>query len=1215
MDRSARNRRISVFALAFLFSLGMIAAGSAAAEQSGGMHYVRIPAKALPDTAVLGLRPQLDLDYGAFAWQALSSDELARLKASGTEFDEMMRPYTLRLGEVTFDPAAAEPGLPDGWTDVRDDVPDMHLVQFQGPVRAEWLDGLRSSGFEIVQYIHPFTYIVWGQETARSPLAGNTAVRWSGGFAPAFRVQPRFRALDDEKLAVRILLYRGADTDAAVSQIKALGGKFDGRTLIDNILEQVIFELPGSSIQAVSQIPGVYSVKRVPTDGGLRGEMSDQVCVNNVDGSSLAFPGYPAWLSSVGLDGTGVIMANVDGGIQQTHTDLVNRMLPCTGTTCGGSASSSHGTHTAGIMAADGSSGVLDAFGFLRGLGMAPGANLVEQVYSPWYSQVGGLRLLMKDSYNSGASLSSNSWGPSGSPHGYDDDTRQVDVGVRDTDDSADGNQPLSYVLSFMNGYGGTSTQGTPDEAKNLFNIGSTKMQTSSGTQILQIDDLSSNSAHGPALDGRTIPHMVAPGCYVDSTFPADSYGMKCGTSMASPHVSGAVALFIEYYRGLPGGPPDPSPALIKAAFLPVAHDLAGHLDADGGTLGHPFDSKQGWGRMDVPAVVDPQVTVRYFDDPTIFDNTGEEWTWDVSAADPTQPMRIMLVWTDAPGHGLGGSTPAWNNDLDLVVEDGADTYRGNNFGASGWSTMGGSADGMNNTEGVFIGPTAPGAYTIRVIAGDINSDGVPNQGDDTDQDFALVCYNCAQEEDFTLIATPSEQDICAPADAVYTVDIGQFAGYSDPVNLTATGAPAGTTVDFSVDPVTPPGSSTLTIGNTGAASPGSYVIDVIGSSTSGTHSFSVKLKVYTDVPGGFSLSTPVDGAEGVTLIPTFSWTAASQASSYDIEIATDAGFASIVDAATVAGPNYTPESPLASDTPHYWRVRAQNPCGTGGYTAAFTFTTLDTPSILLVDDDDNAPDVRSYYTDALDALGEAYDVWDTNNSDNEPNDAELASYQTVIWFTGDEWGGAAGPGSAGEAALAAWLDRGGCLFISSQDYYLDRGLTSLMTDYLGISGATGDVSQTTATGTGPVFGGRGPYTLSYPFTNYSDQITVGADAELAFDGDQGNAAADKDSGLYKTTFWAFPFEAVASAADRNDLMATFLAWCPSSVTECQTTPGDMDGDSDVDGEDIQNFVGCYISGSPAEANCACGDMASPGVFDAADVASFVDCLMGVACP
>ena len=75
-------------------------------------------------------------------------------------------------------------------------------------------------------------------------------------------------------------------------------------------------------------------------------------------------------------------------------------------------------------------------------------------------------------------------------------------------------------------------------------------MQTGSGGQMLNIDDLSSNTAHGPALDGRNIPHMVAPGCEVNLTVPG-GYDLMCGTSMASPNVSGAVALFIEYYRNL----------------------------------------------------------------------------------------------------------------------------------------------------------------------------------------------------------------------------------------------------------------------------------------------------------------------------------------------------------------------------------------------------------------------------------------------------------------------------------------------------------------------------------------------------------------------------------------------------------------------------------------------------------------------------------------
>ena len=115
-------------------------------------------------------------------------------------------------------------------------------------------------------------------------------------------------------------------------------------------------------------------------------------------------------------------------------------------------------------MAGDGSSGVLDVRGFLRGLGVAPGANLVEQLYSPTYTQVNGMLTLMQQSYANGASLSGNSWGPSGTALGYDADTRQVDVGVRDVDPLTPGDQSLSYILSIMNGYGGVSSQGTPDE-------------------------------------------------------------------------------------------------------------------------------------------------------------------------------------------------------------------------------------------------------------------------------------------------------------------------------------------------------------------------------------------------------------------------------------------------------------------------------------------------------------------------------------------------------------------------------------------------------------------------------------------------------------------------------------------------------------------------------------------------------------------------------
>jgi hypothetical protein len=870
------------------------------------------------------------------------------LPVGAAERDSLSQPrppapdYTLRLGEMSFDPLVDPLILPAGWEAVDHDGSDLRLVQLAGPTQDAWLDDLQATGVEIVQYIHPYTYIVWGKPESRDAAGNVAAARWSGDFAPAFRVLPRWRDLPDAQLDMRVTLYRGADTDAIIDQIAGLGAIPTGRRVVNKTFEIASFTVSGAQFREIARIPGVYTVKPVPLDGGLRSEMSSQINAGNYDAGNLAFPGYMSWLAGMGRDGAGVVIANVDGGVQDTHPDLVGRLIGCSGVSCGGGASSGHGTHTAGIMAGDGTSGTMDSFGFLRGLGVAPGASLVEQVYSPYFTQPGGMLLLMSDSYNSGASLSGNSWGPSGSPLGYDDDTMQVDVGTRDTDPARAGDQPLLFVLSFMNGNGGTSSQGTPDEAKNIFNIGSTKMQTGSGAQILQIDDMSANSAHGPALDGRTIPHMVAPGCQVDSTYSGSGYALLCGTSMASPQVSGAVALFIDYYRGRPQYIDDPSPALVKAAFLPVAHDLAGHHDADGGILGHPFDSKQGWGRLALPPVVMPDPnSVRYCDQEVVLDNTGEEWSITLSPLDPGQPVKLMLVWTDAPGHGLGGSTPAWNNDLDLVVEAGG-TYYGNNFGSNGYSISGGSPDDRNNTEGVFLGPIPPGSFTVRVVASNINSDGLPNVGDLTDQDFALVAYNVAEEPGFAIFSTPTAQDLCAPGDALYSIDLVQILGYAEPVTLSASGLPAGVTGSFSTNPVVPPATVTFTASADAAAPFGQYAVTIEGNSIDLDRSTNVSLTLANDVPTAPTLTSPANGAVDVARMPTLAWQPATQGVQYDLQVATSEAFTTIVYSETVSETSHTVGISLNTVTQYFWRVRATNPCGDGGYSMPFAFTTLD---------------------------------------------------------------------------------------------------------------------------------------------------------------------------------------------------------------------------------------------------------------------------------
>jgi len=225
-------------------------------------------------------------------------------------------------------------------------------------------------------------------------------------------------------------------------------------------------------------------------------------------------------------------------------------------------------------------------------------------------------------------------------------------------------------------------------------------------------------------------------------------------------------------------------------------------------------------------------------------------------------------------------------------------------------------------------------------------------------------------------------------------------------------------------------------------------------------------------------------------------------------------------------------------------------------------------PPIILVDDDDNAPDVSRSYTTALDALGEDYVIWDTRNSDDEPTAADLRPFETVLWFTGDEVGGSAGPGVAGEAALADWLDRSGCLLLSSQDYFADRGMTSFMGSHLGLASVDASVTSVSAVGQG-IFAGFGPYFLSFPYTNRADRVHPDGTAASAMSSGSDPIAISKDTGIYRTSFWGCGFEAVPGLPNQQGLMAQFLSWCEALTT--------MDGD--LDG--VDNGDDCH-AGDPA---------------------------------
>ena len=709
-----------------------------------------------PSAAVRANVPAGAIDYGGFIWMPAEQAPIALL---GARVQRVEQPFHMLIDGQWRDPRATRSA--DPWLQpAAHSGPDFRLVQLFGPPRAADLDELRAAHVRPVRYLAPYSYIVWASQAELANLSARSgAVRWVGDFLPGQRVPPQSRDLGSQITPAMALI--DADSASAVlAVLAAVGAQVVKQQPLTPDLTLVELQLPGDRFLQVAAQPGVFTLQRIPDDAGPRSEMTNQSIVGAYNASNVITPGYLNWLNPTGLTGAGVKVSIVDGGIRTTHTDLANNMVACVGGSSCSTANDSHGTHVAGAVAGNATTAIRDAGNFLRGQGVAPGASLIQQRYGPFLSAGGpggmvvdGMLSIYKDAALSGAQLANNSWGPSSVPQGYDIPTMQVDMIARDANPDAAGSQPILTVWSIMNGNGdrnsgicAPSSLGSPDEAKNLFAIGSTKMLVG-GVQSTAIFDVSSNSAHGQACDGRQVPHIVAPGCSTDSTTSASntSFGSLCGTSMASPVVSGASALYWQRYRNQQSR--EPSPALIKAVFTAVAKNLTGFLDADGRVMPQRPNRFSGWGRLDLDAVINPGVSVWLIDQTEVLTSSGSQFDIQLEIADPSKALRIMLAWTDAPGPGTGGTTASWTNDLDLNVSVGALTYRGNVFNAAdGFSMSGGSADAKNNLEGVVLSPAqhGGGAFGLNVLAATIAADAlnpwIPSR---PRQDFAIACYNC----------------------------------------------------------------------------------------------------------------------------------------------------------------------------------------------------------------------------------------------------------------------------------------------------------------------------------------------------------------------------------------------------------------------------------------------------------------------------------------
>lgn len=599
---------------------------------------------------------------------------------------------------------------------------------------------LEQDGVKLVAHIHTNGWFSSIPSDKYLEILDAPLVRWIGEIQPADKISQYIKednfgnwSISNDNVACIVYFFEDVDLDEAYFTLEEYEGKNASELELINAIRAI---LPKEKIDNLSQEDTVQWIEQTPPP-----------LTDTNDGSRSAIGVDAAQVAPYNLDGTGVIVLVYDGGgiTDGNHPDFGGRVT--NGTAEVGSATSNHATHVAGILGGNGS----QSNGLYRG--MATNVSMLAYNYdftgAVFYSNPGDIETDFNESIRIlNADFASSSTGSNIAPNGYScnwlgdyETTAQlVDQIVR-----GGLGRPFAAVWAAGNERGGNNgwpgacgvgynTTGIPATAKNNLVVGAID---SDDNQIMCF------SSWGPTDDGRIRPDVVAAGGQnntfyttnpwwqannapdtsiwstvrvADADFPY--HGMS-GTSMATPAVSGSIALILQDFRNTHTY--DPLPSTWKALLIHTAVDL--DRSGNGAVANDGPDYVNGWGLVNVTAAID-LTRDDTLSNPRILEESisiaGEEDADYYSITFPLglPELRVTIAWDDAPGvpnSALGDL----ENDLDLTVFDSTGTayhpwvLDPTNPG----NAAGTGVDDLNNVEQVRIPNPAAGLWTIKVNA------------------------------------------------------------------------------------------------------------------------------------------------------------------------------------------------------------------------------------------------------------------------------------------------------------------------------------------------------------------------------------------------------------------------------------------------------------------------------------------------------------------